>query len=402
MSFNFPQMHNKIEIKLEQIANCIAGKIQKNHEDNLMGIYNGDFGILMFLLYYSEYSNSKKYVLLTENYAEKLLKKIDLHVMIHTFCSGLSGILYLFDFLKRQDLIDIDIEDSKLLLEDFLVKEMQKDINNRYYDFMHGALGVGFYFLKRNENKNPIIQLIDFLYKTAEKKPHSNIFKWKSSLNTDNDIGYNIALSHGMASIVIFLAHCIKKNIIENKVNEMLVGTINYILSQEIDYKKYGSFFPPQSLENNNRLILSSRLGWCYGDLGVAFSIWYAGKVTCNKKWEKKGLNILLISTERIPTVEKSVFDAGICHGSTGVAMIYRRMYLETGNIIFLDAFHNWLKQTIVYSNFSDGLAGYKTKEGKQWTNDYTLLTGIAGIGLMFLSYTMNDQQCWDELFLLS
>jgi hypothetical protein len=50
----------------------------------------------------------------------------------------------------------------------------------------------------------------------------------------DNLIGYNIALSHGISSIVIFLSRMIKKGNKDERVRDMLQGAINYILLQQI------------------------------------------------------------------------------------------------------------------------------------------------------------------------
>jgi hypothetical protein len=60
------------------------------------------------------------------------------------------------------------------------------------------------------------------------------------------------------------------------------------------------------------------------------------------------------------------------------------------------------MQQTLDFSNFKDGLAGYKTVKIQEMICDYSLLTGISGIGLVLLSYLENDPQAWDELFLIS
>jgi len=95
------------------------------------------------------------------------------------------------------------------------------------------------------------------------------------------------------------------------------------------------------------------------------------------------------------------IIDAGICHGSVGLAMIYRRMYIETDIEIFGEAVKYWIQVSLSFSKFDDGLAGYKSFYIDKWVNDYCLLSGIAGIGLMFISFLMDDNQKWDEIFLL-
>jgi len=400
-------MKNKVRLKLDEIAICIINGIKNNsikHSAN--GLYDGKFGILLFLYYYSKYSKNNDIKSFTDKYAEVLLDRLWGQTQIPTFCSGLSGILYLFVFLKEQNFIDIDIDDAEIEFNNYLTKGMDLFITGHNYDFMHGALGIGLYFNKLKKNNQSISKFINFLYDIAEKNMANKIFKWKSVLNENGDIGYNIALSHGISSIVIFLSQAIENNIKHIKLPILLEGAVNYLLSQEIDYQQHGSYFPSQALENKNANITKSRLAWCYGDLGIAYSIWYAGIVVNKKEWIDKGTNILLDSTKRKSLKDNYIVDAGLCHGSAGIAMIYNRMYTETKKPLFLEASNFWINQTLLFSNHIDGLSGYKTMRGIgndiKYECDYSLLTGISGIGLMFVSYLMNDTQAWDEIFLLS
>jgi lantibiotic modifying enzyme len=395
-------MESVVEQKINSIAECIYAKVQKQ-EKELLGVYPGEFGILLFLFYYSSYTENEEYISLTETYAEKLLERLAEGISSHTFCNGLSGILYLFEFLKENRFIDMDVSATQPTLNNYLVTRMRQDIQYPYYDFMHGALGVGFYFLKKGSNREQIQELVDFLYNTAEKESNNGIFKWKSIVDMEKNIlGYNIALSHGISSIIIFLSRVVKSGMVDEKINEMLSGAVNYILSQQIDIQQYGSYFPSQSLENKHTPISRSRLAWCYGDLGVAMALWQAGKVVNNVEWKNKSLEIFLPTSLRLSLVENYVQDAEICHGSAGIAMIYYRMYLETNKDEFKESCNYWLNQTLNFSRFSDGLAGYKTFTNDEWKSDYSLLMGISGIGLVLLSCITKDKQIWDELFLLS
>jgi len=396
-------MKDKVKIKLEEIVKCIVDGIENDAIEKTIGLYNGKFGILLFLYYYSYYSGDKKMRSFADNFAEKIVDDLWTE-RIPTFCSGLSGVLYLFEFLREQQFIDIDLENADAEFDNYLIHCMERFMEEIYYDFMHGALGIGLYFMKKGDNIEPVLKLIDFLYDTAEKDFDNMVFKWKSVIQIEEGtIGYNIALSHGIASIVLFLSRAVSSRIEHNKLLALLEGAVNYMLSQGIDVEKYGSYFPPQSLENENSFIGKSRLGWCYGDLGIAYSIWYAGKAIDKKDWINLGMNILLNSIERKDTNTNFVSDAGLCHGSAGIAMVYNRLFLETANPVFLEASHYWIKQTLMFATYADGLAGYKSYQGqhKESECDYNLLTGISGIGLMLLSYLLNDKQKWDEMFLL-
>jgi len=246
-------MENEIKIKLDEIAGCIMDGIKNNAIENVNGLYNGKFGILLFLYYYSKYTDDQNMRSFTNSYAEQILDELWTE-RIPTFCSGLSGILYLIEFLREQRFVDIDIEESENDFFQYIDNCIDWFITERKYDFMHGALGIGLYFIKRGQQIQSILKLLDFLYDTAEKDYANNTFKWKSILNEEGNIGYNISLSHGISSIVLFLSRVIANHIDHEKVYELLEGAVNYILSQEIDAELYGSYFPPQSLENTNSL----------------------------------------------------------------------------------------------------------------------------------------------------
>lgn len=391
-----------IKQKIDLIAECICVRVHKQRKE-CFGLYSEEFGMLLFLLHYSRFSKNEKYILLTEYYTDKLLGLFANGTNLHTFSSGFSGILYLFEFLYENKFLDIDTSDIQPLLDNYLVSKMRQDIRQQNYDFMHGALGVGFCFLKRKTKYEYVQELVDFLYCTAEKDCNNRIFKWKSIVDIEtNIIGYNFSLSHGISSIIIFLSRVIHSGMINEKILEMLSGAVNYILSQQLDFSHFGSYYPNYLLTNSLEPALKSRLAWCYGDLGIAMALWQAGKALEKTEWKEKGFEILLQSTQRRSYESSYVVDHGICHGSSGIAMIFRKMYIETNRNEFKDAISYWLSQTLNLANFEDGLAGYKTFTRGGWVCDYSLLTGISGIGLMLISYLENDQQTWDELFLMS
>ena len=394
-------MNAVIKEKVDLIANCVFLKAQEASAN--YGVYNGEFGRLLFLLYYSRFSEKEEHILLADCYAERLMQQFVEKEKMHSFCSGLSGILYMFEFLREHQIINLDASSVQRFLEDYMVSKMREDFRRNHFDFMHGALGVGLYFLKRKSNPEIIHELIEFLYHTAEKDEKNNHFKWVCMVNQEKKLyAYNLALSHGISGIIIFLSRVIQSGMMNEKIRELITGSVNFVLSQEKIFSQFGSFFPSYVPIKPQEPALKSRIAWCYGDLGVGMALWQAGKAMKKSEWEEKGLEILLRSTERRILNDTFVSDAEICHGSAGVAMIFRRMFIETKREAFNDAVSYWINQSLNFSTFKDGLAGYKTREKDGWRNDYSLLSGISGIGLVLVSYLENDNQDWDELFLMS
>lgn len=378
-------------LQISDEFNLLLGK-SSGLDDN--GLYTGNFGILLFLFNYLEFDNSQ--IKKTEIFASKLVEYHFLENKSHTFCNGLGGVLYFFEYLREQNVVDIDIS-KEFKINDWLVDRLNSDFKNNYYDFMHGALGLGLYFLKSG-NSDMTRVFLKYLEGSAEIDNFNNFYKWKSNEDLSGKWGYNISLSHGISSIIMYLSKVLKSGFSTYSVQKMLTGAVNYVLSQQIDVNVYGSFFPYRSNSDPSQ----SRLAWCYGDLGIAISIWNAGLIMNNDSWKNKAEQILEYSTLRKRQDDTFVSESGICHGSSGVSLIYRRMYLNTKNKIYLDASEYWLNKTFDFAIEKNGLAGYKSKIREERVNDYSLLSGIAGVGSVFLSHLLQDNQSWDEMFLLS
>jgi lantibiotic modifying enzyme len=200
-----------------------------------------------------------------------------------------------------------------------------------------------------------------------------------------------------------FLERLYRKGIGGEKVHTLLKGTVEYLLRQTLDTTKYMCHFP--SWASKEEPSHYSRLGWCYGDLGTGIVLWLTAQRTGNKKWREKAIEILLHSTQRREPPNTGVVDAGLCHGSSGIAHIYNRMYHYTGRDEFRKAALYWFDQVLETAVFDDGYAGYKALHGKQrggWVKEAGLLEGIAGIGLALISAVSTVEPKWDECLLLS
>jgi lantibiotic modifying enzyme len=189
-----------------------------------------------------------------------------------------------------------------------------------------------------------------------------------------------------------------------SKVTPLLSGTVNYIFQQK-SATPILSYFPNYSMESCPQSHYS-RLGWCYGDLGISQAILSASGVMENKDWKDTAIKIFIHSGHRKDVRRNSVHDAGLCHGSIGVAHIFCRLYRKTGMEVFNEAAKYWYRKTLEYSIFGDTCAGYKhlifPDKKRVWVNNFGLLAGITGIGLGIMSYLDHELTSWDECLLLS
>ena len=392
-------MRQSLLAKIEEIADNLSHAF--SHRE--VGLYTGNAGISLFFFYYARYKNVKTFHKKAAEIVDNIYAQIEeVPQPLISLCSGIAGVGWLLDHLCRQRFIYADPEEVLSDIDGYVYQSALKELNQGHYDFLHGAMGVVFYLVKRNR-WDYLKDLVSALNDIAIWD--EGCAKWRSKLrHLKGAFGFNISLSHGSSAIAIILCKFLKIIPENETAKRLLQGTIGYILNQEIPVAQYGCYFPAFSIESQPELT-KTRLGWCYGDLGVALAIWESGQQLQNQAWTNKGMKVLLHAARRRGLSENLVMDAGICHGTAGLAQIFNRLYRRTKRIDFMKAADYWCKETLRMAKFEDGLAGYKTwysPEYGGWKCKDSLLEGIAGIGLSLLSFVAPEDPVWDECLLLS
>ncbi|PKQ63551.1 hypothetical protein BZG02_09270 [Labilibaculum filiforme] len=392
----------KIESKLSQFEEILIS--QKEVYESGQGLMGGKLGVALFFLYYAKLTDKQEPYDFGLELISKVFDDINNGFNFHTHASGLAGIGTSLTLLTEADLLDADLNEILDGLDEYLYTLMISEIKNGNYDFLHGAVGLGFYFLKRktNDSKKYLAEFIKELNKIAIKDEEGT--RWISVLDHKKQTkGFNISLSHGLASIIAFLSKVYSAGIVKDKTSELLSGSVKYLLNQQQDTSENISNFPSYVCETETSAY--SRLAWCYGDLGIGIALYVAGLNANNEDWKEKAIEVVLHSTKRREEKVSGVVDAGICHGAAGNAHIYNRMYNYTQRNEFQEAAKYWFEETLQMAKYNDGLAGYKvwkTPEHGGLQNEYGFLEGIAGIGLVLISAVSNIEPKWDECLFLS
>jgi lantibiotic modifying enzyme len=336
---------------------------------------------------------------------EKSIKKINTRNIEHSFCNGISGFSWLMEHLVENKLFDRSDVDFLDDFDDYLSKKGLALLDHNQFDFVHGAFGIANYFLKRLHKDQALVFLNEFVDIIHKK---SFFISDKSScflkvIDVVKKLPHvNFGLAHGLPSFIVFFSKAIKFDINRQKSFELVNGYINYLLQSKLNSKNSLSVFP--NSDKANEKFGSSRLAWCYGDLGISTSLFQAAQTLNRKDWEQAAIDIILHSTKRQDLEENIVYDAGLCHGTAGIAHIYNRMYINTKRNELKIASNYWYEQTLKMAHFDDGFAGYKSWNGHKigWKKELGLLEGIAGIGLALISAVSDIDPAWDECLLLS
>jgi lantibiotic biosynthesis protein len=389
---------NSLDIKLEEICKSLH-----SCRMNKIGLFTGLSGI-------NWAANHLKWIdseLILEKNLNIIVSEIEGGFADHTFSTGISGFLWSLNHLIASEAVDKEDCDIINLFYPFLYERMMQDLSNNNWDFLHGAIGVGLLFATDQGNEESLRYTNNLIDKLEEIciRDENDAYKWKSTIYMGNyrAEGYNLGLSHGITGIIAFLTKTYKKGINQAKSKKMLEGAIKYLLQNQNDLMVQDCYFPSWIGDGNaNR---KSRLGWCYGDLGIAVTLYNAAKVLEDIALEEFALKVLHYNTKRRNLERNSIADAGLCHGTAGIAHIYNRMFWNTKDEIFHETAKFWFNKTLEMSKYPDGLAGFKaihSFDADGAKNEYSLLEGIAGIGLAIHSWITDTEPTWDKFLLLS
>jgi lantibiotic biosynthesis protein len=392
-------MKKKVEEKIEEIFNTLC----VNHSQH-NSLING--GELLFLYQYAKHTKSEKSLNHFKNELEQFISNFQQTDFL-SFSSGLFGNVWLLAYFTKENVIDDLLKNISNELNEILETTCTQYINEKNYDFLHGLLGLMYLssfcdVLDKNIVSNTLKAML------SDKKMDNTAAYYTISENekkSNEEIAHvNLGLAHGLPSITSVFA---KLKNIDPTITDTVIQLCNYIFKNKSQKKySYQNLFPSVVAHGINEVDCHhTRLAWCYGDLGIACSFWNVGTALNIEQYKQEAVEILLHNTHRKNLETNNVIDAGICHGAAGIAHIFNRFYKETKLKGFDEARLFWLNETLKMATFNDGLAGYKKYyKDTGWVNDYGLLEGIAGIGLVLLGFLTDDinDLNWDQCLLIS
>jgi len=388
------QLKDQIRLKLEEIATALENKPSPLS----YSLINGEAGILLFDCYYSLFLDSSEN---SERTEQKIIAMFDnlKTVPAGILSNGVAGMVWTLDHLNKAGFIEVEQEifaDISPSLSNSLIKNSLAG----NFDYLHGANGIALYLSGRTEetahaNFDHWLQLLEENGSSTE-----DTICWQTTINAKAGLyGYNLGLAHGICSVIIILVKRLKLQP-DEQASRLLNKCINYLLENRNE-KGAGSFFPGYVISGKKQNVV--RPGWCYGDLGCAMALYFAGNFLKRPELVSLSEEILLFyAHNRGPLQDKEILDADFCHGAVGVAHIFARFYNYTGSEEYRKAAEYYYAKTLQLGAGNNGPAGYQhiTDDGAE--NNYSLLEGISGIGLCLISAVSSIEPQWDNCFLLS
>jgi lantibiotic biosynthesis protein len=385
---------NKIISKINEISESITF-----FPIDEIGLLNGNAGISLLYYYLDRFNGNNDHEEIANTYLIDSFQKINEGFNFPSFCAGTSGIIWTINHLIKESFIDAD--DFYEAILPFLMKKGLEDAANNNLDYLHGASGIALSLLDFSEEIPPsfFTELIRSIKEQGIEDEDS--IKWKSTLMMDDDkIVSNLSLSHGISSFIIILCEIHEKFSEIKDLEKIITKALHFLLTSKNKNRSH-SIFPSYVDEENGHQ--ESRLAWCYGDLGNALAFYKAGKTLKREELIQESIDIMLHAANRLELEKNHVFDAGICHGTAGIAHIFNRFYQNTGEEKFKITAQYWIDQTLKQAIFEDGVAGYKTLHNRtEWRNEISILEGAAGIALVLLSSISDIEPNWDKSLLIN
>ncbi|MVM30897.1 lanthionine synthetase [Spirosoma sp. HMF4905] len=397
------------QTSVETLLHRIYKHVAEQPVDESVSLLDGQAGFALFESYYHRHFGIND----TSRVWDRLGASIDAissGKVVHTFGSGITGIAWSLLHLANNGFLDDSEDDPQEIiaaLDEPLFMLSMDNLSVGDFDYLHGGLGACLYFLERRptpEIDAYLTKLVAQLEAIAVKKDNGGttwVFTNFGQRKPGDLIDYNIGLSHGTASIVAILCLLYNRGYAQSTCARLIEGTLNWMWSCR--NKQNIAVFPSRVLDEPRDEF--SRLGWCYGDLGIANAFGMAGETLRNDHWKQIADYTLLKTPSRRSRKDTSISDAGFCHGSAGASYLYSRYATRYQAPALEEASQYWLDDTLsraapTYEK-DIFLAHSRINGADLYHPNLGLLEGESGIGLALLTH-LGASPAWERLFLLS
>lgn len=400
---------------IDAIARDIPAPSASRHTSpSQWALAGGASGIAVFYAYLARATGEEKYADLACDHLQSALDGASGQLHSLGLWDGLLGVSWAFDHLAQrlfdvdEDDVDEDVSDGDQVLATLLRGPLFHN-----YELVGGLAGFGVACLEglpRPGARRALDAVLDHLVKTHRTladgvvwhTPPSLLPDWQRELAPEGY--YNLGVAHGMPAVMLLLARCAQEAIRLDDVLPLLDGLVRWLLAQRGEQG-----FANWRIEGKTAAP-GTRLAWCYGDPGIAASLMTAGTVTGRPSWCAAAEDIAVAAASRDPA-QAGVRDAGICHGSAGVAHLFHRLYRACGRAELADAARFWFQRTLEMRRADRGVGGFSAwsiprGQGSTgelgWVDDPGMLTGAAGVGLCLLGAVSGLEPSWDACLMAS
>jgi class I lanthipeptide synthase len=333
---------------------------------------------------------------------------------------GFAGVAFAFWYLSRDD---TRYRRARSAIEDVLLPQALLSANALWkrsgmaveeFDVITGLTGVAAYLLCRTSDSRAYAVLERIIQVLVELlDPEAPVPNWftpgeritsKYMMGKFPDGNLNCGLAHGMPGVLSVLALAWAQGIRVPGLREAISHSAGWLIAQRRP-DRWGYSWPAAVPVGTSATPAPAPLGWCYGNPGIACTLWLAGSALDDSFLRESAIEALRSVHRRGPHRHRGPqFPQSLmfCHGQAGLVHITMRLASETGLPEFFDAADQGLEQLV--SSFSEeSVFGYRAYDPEDGLVDRAgLLDGAEGVALVLLAASSDQEPTWDRVFLLS
>jgi hypothetical protein len=319
--------------------------------------------------------------------------------------SGFTGIAWAVELVDG--LLGTDGEDRNGDIDEALRRLLQRYPEDAPYDLIDGLTGLGVYALARWPRPGAaqcVLGVVEQLARRA-RPDRDGVFWWTPPSwrgrrpEWSGPGGVDLGVAHGVAGVIPFLARVYGLGLAQQTVRPLLDGAVRWLLAHMVD-TPFGPTVP--YFVADGVVPGPARSAWCYGDPGVAAALLLAARDAGEPAWTAAATGLAVRAAAR-PPGQAGVVDAGLCHGSAGLAHLFNRMYQMTAEPALADAARFWVERTLeLCSVMAPGQGVTRTEAARPAWKGPGLLEGAAGVALALEAAGTTVEPVWDQMLLVS
>ena len=392
---------------IHDIAEGLRGQAENIEAEADPGVGGGTAGLALFYAYLGAATGNEQWTALADRLMEHSIDALADRPLPSELYDGFPGIAWTIGHLEGM-LFEESEEDEDDPIGESLIQllDRPKPFARGDFDLIGGLAGYGVYAfdaLPRPAARRSLELLVQRLIEIGE--PVDGGFSWFSppealpdwQLEEAPNGKFNLGVSHGVAAVISVLGLCNAAGVMNDEQRAILDRTVAWLLAQ----KQEGTSWCFANAVIEGVPVERDRLAWCYGDPGIAGALFTAARHCGKPGWEAAALDVARTAAAR-PMADSRVIDAGLCHGSAGLAHLFNRMHQASGDPALERAARAWFRHTVDMQKHGTGIAGYIFWESPDWKPLPGFLAGLAGVGLGLLGGVTSLEPAWDRFLAVS
>lgn len=350
------------------------------------------------------------------NHAINLLERTIEGTNQHPIQTGISiahpaaAPIWLIDYLVQNMLLDSDELASSSVIRDLMVEwNIEKELEGNFHDLFYGFIGSALILVENDRAANRFY--VDKVIRTLTENSLSdkNGVYWNTPDPFYPSSSFiktvNFGVPHGTCGIILFLLKCCDVFKMYEELKPLIEKSITWLIMQlDVHRNKL-----PYVLESSP--MATGRLGWCYGDQAIPFTLLrYYETFGCEKAKNKAYELIQQAAAQKVDQAsimfykDYGYYDMCICHGTSSVAYMWQKMYHITKDETITQLSNQWINITLdnlgVFLPQLEKISEIE-KSNNEINTSMEFLNGLSGVGLALASFLDPKLSDWDKLLLL-